>query len=136
MEEAGVPKGVFNMVHGIGEVAGAALVAHPDVPLISFTGETTTGQTIMRSAADHLKGLSMELGGKSPCVVFADADLAGGTRQRVVRSLLAERRAVHRGVTSAGRTPVVRRVRHRLGASAPRRSASAIRATRPPSWAR
>lgn len=76
MEEAGVPAGVFNVVHGIGEVAGAALVAHPAVPVISFTGETATGQAIMRSAADHLKGLSMELGGKSPCIVFADADLA------------------------------------------------------------
>jgi 5-carboxymethyl-2-hydroxymuconic-semialdehyde dehydrogenase len=50
-------------------------VAHPGVPLISFTGETVTGQVIMRAAADHLKGLSMELGGKSPCVIFADADL-------------------------------------------------------------
>jgi len=70
-----VPDGVFNIVHGIGEDAGAALVAHPRVPLISFTGETATGQIIMRSAADHLKGLSMELGGKSPCVIFADADL-------------------------------------------------------------
>jgi 5-carboxymethyl-2-hydroxymuconic-semialdehyde dehydrogenase len=76
MTEAGVPDGVFNIVHGIGEDAGAALVAHPRVPLISFTGETSTGQIIMRSAADHLKGLSMELGGKSPCVIFADADLA------------------------------------------------------------
>ena len=75
MTEAGVPDGVFNIVHGIGEDAGAALVAHPRVPLISFTGETATGQVIMRSAADHLKGLSMELGGKSPCVIFADADL-------------------------------------------------------------
>jgi 5-carboxymethyl-2-hydroxymuconic-semialdehyde dehydrogenase len=75
MTEAGVPEGVFNIVHGIGEEAGAALVAHPRVPLISFTGETTTGQVIMRSAADHLKGLSMELGGKSPCLIFADADL-------------------------------------------------------------
>jgi 5-carboxymethyl-2-hydroxymuconic-semialdehyde dehydrogenase len=75
MTEAGVPDGVFNIVQGIGEVAGAALVAHPGVPLISFTGETTTGQTIMASAAGHLKGLSMELGGKSPCVIFADADL-------------------------------------------------------------
>jgi len=73
--EAGLPAGVLNIVHGIGEEAGAALVAHPDVPLISFTGETTTGQIIMRSGADHLKGLSMELGGKSPCIVFADADL-------------------------------------------------------------
>jgi 5-carboxymethyl-2-hydroxymuconic-semialdehyde dehydrogenase len=75
MTEAGVPAGVFNIVHGIGESAGAALVAHPDVPLISFTGETTTGKIIMKSAADNLKGLSMELGGKSPCVIFADADL-------------------------------------------------------------
>ena len=75
MADAGVPDGVFNLVNGIGEDAGAALVAHPDVPLISFTGETTTGKTIMRSAAEHLKGLSMELGGKSPVVVFADADL-------------------------------------------------------------
>jgi 5-carboxymethyl-2-hydroxymuconic-semialdehyde dehydrogenase len=75
MAEAGVPDGVFNIVHGIGEFAGAALVEHPGVPLISFTGETTTGQTIMASAAASLKGLSMELGGKSPCVIFADADL-------------------------------------------------------------
>ena len=75
MTEAGVPDGVFNIVHGIGGEAGAALVAHPNVPLISFTGETTTGKIIMKSAADHLKGLSMELGGKSPCVIFADADL-------------------------------------------------------------
>ncbi len=75
MTEAGVPDGVFNIVHGIGEDAGAALVTHPNVPLISFTGETTTGKIIMKSAADHLKGLSMELGGKSPCVIFADADL-------------------------------------------------------------
>jgi 5-carboxymethyl-2-hydroxymuconic-semialdehyde dehydrogenase len=74
-EEAGLPTGVFNMVHGVGEVAGAALVAHPNVPVISFTGETATGKTIMSTAADHLKGLSMELGGKSPCIVFADADL-------------------------------------------------------------
>jgi 5-carboxymethyl-2-hydroxymuconic-semialdehyde dehydrogenase len=75
LEEAGAPPGVFNLVHGIGEVAGAALVEHSRVPVISFTGETTTGKTIMRSAAEHLKGLSMELGGKSPCVIFADADL-------------------------------------------------------------
>jgi 5-carboxymethyl-2-hydroxymuconic-semialdehyde dehydrogenase len=75
MADAGVPAGVFNLVHGIGEVAGAALVAHPQVPRISFTGETTTGQEIMAAAAPGLKGLSMELGGKSPCIIFADADL-------------------------------------------------------------
>jgi 5-carboxymethyl-2-hydroxymuconic-semialdehyde dehydrogenase len=74
-EQAGVPAGVFNLVNGLGEEAGDALVKHPDVPLISFTGETTTGQTIYRNCAANLKGMSMELGGKSPAVVFADADL-------------------------------------------------------------
>ena len=76
-EEAGLPKGVFNMVNGFGEegFAGDPLVKHPDVPLISFTGESRTGQIIFANAAPHLKGLSMELGGKSPAVVFEDADL-------------------------------------------------------------
>lgn len=74
-EEAGLPKGVFNLVNGIGEEAGDALVKHPDVPLISFTGESRTGQIIFANAAPYLKGLSMELGGKSPAVVFADADI-------------------------------------------------------------
>lgn len=73
--DAGVPDGVFNLVNGLGEEAGDALVKHPDVPLISFTGETTTGQTIFRNCAASLKGMSMELGGKSPAIVFADADL-------------------------------------------------------------
>jgi 5-carboxymethyl-2-hydroxymuconic-semialdehyde dehydrogenase len=72
---AGLPDGVFNLVHGHGEKAGRALVEHPGVPLISFTGETVTGQEIMARAAPCLKGLSMELGGKSPVIVFADADL-------------------------------------------------------------
>jgi 5-carboxymethyl-2-hydroxymuconic-semialdehyde dehydrogenase len=74
-EEAGLPPGVFNLVHGLGEEAGDALVKHPDVPLISFTGESRTGQLIFGNAAPFLKGLSMELGGKSPAIVFADADL-------------------------------------------------------------
>ncbi|MCP3427119.1 5-carboxymethyl-2-hydroxymuconate semialdehyde dehydrogenase [Rothia sp. AR01] len=74
-EEAGLPEGVFNLVNGLGETAGDALVKHPDVPLISFTGESSTGQLIFGNAAPHLKGLSMELGGKSPAVVFDDADL-------------------------------------------------------------
>ncbi|MFD1662821.1 5-carboxymethyl-2-hydroxymuconate semialdehyde dehydrogenase [Streptomyces caeni] len=72
---AGVPDGAVNIVHGIGEEAGQALVDHPAVPLLSFTGSTTTGRHIAGSSARHLKTLSMELGGKSPVVVFADADL-------------------------------------------------------------
>ncbi|GAA1580621.1 5-carboxymethyl-2-hydroxymuconate semialdehyde dehydrogenase [Leucobacter aridicollis] len=73
--EAGVPDGVFNLVNGFGEEAGDALVKHPEVPLISFTGESSTGSLIFGNSAPFLKGLSMELGGKSPAVVFADADL-------------------------------------------------------------
>ncbi len=75
IEEAELPGGVFNMVHGFGETAGASLVAHPDVRLISFTGETSTGRTIMASGAATLKRFSMELGGKSPVLVFDDADV-------------------------------------------------------------
>ncbi|SMQ73541.1 5-carboxymethyl-2-hydroxymuconate semialdehyde dehydrogenase [Agreia sp. VKM Ac-1783] len=73
--EAGVPDGVFNLVNGLGEEAGDALVKHPDVQLISFTGESSTGQLIFANCAPTLKGMSMELGGKSPAVIFADADL-------------------------------------------------------------
>jgi len=70
--EAGLPKGVLNIVHGTGREAGEPLCAHPDVRAISFTGSTATGQRIVRSAG--LKKFSMELGGKSPFVVFDDAD--------------------------------------------------------------
>lgn len=75
IQEADLPPGVFNVVHGYGETAGAPLVAHPQVALISFTGETSTGQAIIRNGAATLKRFSMELGGKSPVLVFADADL-------------------------------------------------------------
>jgi 5-carboxymethyl-2-hydroxymuconic-semialdehyde dehydrogenase len=74
IHKAGLPDGVFNVVHGFGESAGAALVAHPAVKAISFTGETTTGATIIRNSADTLKKTSMELGGKSPLIVFDDAN--------------------------------------------------------------
>lgn len=75
IQEADLPPGVFNVLHGIGEQAGAAIVAHPGVQLISFTGETTTGQEIMRNGAATLKRYSMELGGKNPNIVFEDADM-------------------------------------------------------------
>src|SRR5690625_943961 len=74
IDKAELPKGVFNVVHGYGETAGDALVKHPDVQLISFTGETVTGSTIIKNSADTLKAVSMELGGKSPIIVFDDAD--------------------------------------------------------------
>ena len=73
--EAGMPPGVFNVVPGLGEVAGAALAEHPDVNKIAFTGSTVTGRCVMRAGAGTIKRVSLELGGKSPSIVFADADL-------------------------------------------------------------
>jgi betaine-aldehyde dehydrogenase len=72
-EEVGLPPGVVNVVTGAGET-GAAIVAHPDVDKIAFTGSAEVGRIIMRSAADTLKKISLELGGKSPNILFADAD--------------------------------------------------------------
>jgi betaine-aldehyde dehydrogenase len=73
--EAGVPEGVLNVVVGKGSVAGARLIEHPDVAKIGFTGSTEVGQSVMRGAAGTIKRVTLELGGKSANVVFADADL-------------------------------------------------------------
>ena len=73
--DAGFPPGVVNVVTGLGETAGAALAAHPDVDAVSFTGSTETGKTVLHAAAGNLKRVFLELGGKSPCIVLADADL-------------------------------------------------------------
>jgi len=75
MLEAGVPPGVINIVPGYGETAGAALAAHVDVDKIAFTGSHLTGQLIVKASAGNLKRVTLELGGKSPDIVFADADL-------------------------------------------------------------
>jgi len=74
-EEAGFPPGVFNVLTGFGPDAGAPLAEHPGVDKVAFTGSTATGTAVMRAAAGHLARVSLELGGKSPQVVFADADL-------------------------------------------------------------
>lgn len=74
-QEAGIPPGVVNVVPGFGETAGAALARHPDVDKVAFTGSHLTGQKIVEASAGNLKRVSLELGGKSPDVVFADADL-------------------------------------------------------------
>jgi aldehyde dehydrogenase (NAD+) len=73
--EAGIPAGVLNVITGPGGTAGAAIAAHPEIGKVAFTGETTTGQEIMRLASGNVKKISLELGGKSPNIVFADADL-------------------------------------------------------------
>ena len=74
-EAAGLPAGVWNLVNGLGEEAGKALTEHPDIKAIGFVGESRTGSMIMRQGAASLKRVHFELGGKNPCVVFADADL-------------------------------------------------------------
>jgi aminomuconate-semialdehyde/2-hydroxymuconate-6-semialdehyde dehydrogenase len=115
MKAAGLPDGVFNLVHGFGAECGEALVAHDDVAAISFTGGTATGARVAASAAPRFKKLSLELGGKNATVVFADADLdeavagavrAGFTNQGQV-CLCGSRVLVERPIYEAFRTRFV-----------------------------
>ncbi len=78
--EVGFPEGILNVVPGFGETAGSALVKHEGVDAVAFTGSTQVGKIVMREAAETLKKVSLELGGKSPNVIFADADLKGAVR--------------------------------------------------------
>lgn len=75
LDELGLPAGVANLVLGAGETVGARMSEHPDIDKIAFTGGTDTGRLVMKAATANIKNLSLELGGKSPCIVFADADL-------------------------------------------------------------
>src|SRR6201995_1072278 len=75
VHEAGVPEGVVNLLTGYGHTAGAAITAHPDVQKVAFTGSTEVGKEIVRASADNLKKVTLELGGKSPVLIFDDADL-------------------------------------------------------------
>jgi 5-carboxymethyl-2-hydroxymuconic-semialdehyde dehydrogenase len=81
--EAGLPPGAYDVVQGIGEEAGAALVAHPGVARVAFTGSVATGRLVAQAAAANLTPVSLELGGKSPFLIFADADLDDAVRQAV-----------------------------------------------------
>ncbi|MGF3954287.1 aldehyde dehydrogenase family protein, partial [Staphylococcus aureus] len=82
-EEAGLPKGVVNLVHGFGESAGKALTEHPAIKAIAFVGESVTGSHIMAQGAPTLKRVHFELGGKNPVIVFDDAD-----RERALDAVL------------------------------------------------
>jgi aminomuconate-semialdehyde/2-hydroxymuconate-6-semialdehyde dehydrogenase len=84
--DAGIPPGVINIVHGLGAKAGDALTSHPKVPLISFTGGTVTGAKVSMAAAPHFKKVSLELGGKNPNLIFADADLAEAVKTSIQSS--------------------------------------------------
>ena len=86
--DAGIPAGVVNVISGRGAVAGAALVAHPDVDMVSFTGSTAVGRQVGATAAGAVKRVHLELGGKAPFVVFADADVEAAAQGAVAASLI------------------------------------------------
>ena len=136
MEEAGIPAGVFNVVTGIGEVAGAALARHPGIDKISFTGSPEVGREIQKVAADGFKRVTLEMGGKTPHIVLADADLAERHRRRrhgAVRQLGADLRRRHANL----RAPLQLRKstrRSRRGCSGGQAGRSVP--TRKPTWVR
>jgi len=118
--EAGFPAGVLNIVQGRGPTVGQALVDHPRVRAISFTGSTATGATIAAAAAPQFKKMSLEMGGKNPAIVFADADLSDANMDTIVRSgfanqgeicLCGSRLLVQRSIHDAFRTRYLARVR-------------------------
>ena len=134
--EAGLPEGVFNVVTGYGETAGAALADHDGVDKITFTGSTEVGRLLVHASAGNLKKVSLELGGKSPNIVFADADLDAALKGVFIghlllpgRDLLGRLAAVRRGVG-------LRRVRRRGSRRWRRACASATGWTRRRRWAR
>jgi len=88
IEETQVPRGVFNLVHGYGDEAGFALVSHPEIHLVSFTGGTETGQKVAVACAPLFKKVSLELGGKNPTLIFKDADLEKAVQGAVRSSFL------------------------------------------------
>ena len=87
LHEAGVPAGVFNLVNGVGPVVGSALSRHPDIQMMSFTGSTRAGTAVTREAAESVKRVTLELGGKSPNLVFADCDLEERVTQSVAECM-------------------------------------------------
>jgi len=125
LHEAGLPEGVVQIVHGFGEEAGEALVRHPDVPIITFTGSRETGVAVTKAAADRLKHVHLELGGKNAIIVMDDADVdlavdgivwsAFGTAGQ--RCTAASRVIVQRGVYEALQKKLVERAeKMRIGA--------------------
>ncbi|MCF8257740.1 MAG: aldehyde dehydrogenase [Flavobacteriales bacterium] len=117
-DEVGFPKGVINIVHGLGGKVGAAITAHPDIPVISFTGGTATGAAIAGVAAPMFKKLSLELGGKNPNVIFDDCDLDEAINTSLNSSfsnqgqicLCGSRIYVQRGIYERFRSEFVQRV--------------------------
>lgn len=117
--EAGLPKGVLNIVHGLGHKVGAAITSHPDIPVISFTGGTVTGKQIISTAGPMFKKLSLELGGKNPNIIFDDCNFEDALRTTVHSSfanqgqicLCGSRIFVQRGIYEKFRNAFVEKVK-------------------------
>jgi aldehyde dehydrogenase (NAD+) len=136
-QEAGLPPGVYNVVTGKGSVRGSALAEHPGIDKIAFTGSTETGRTVMGLAAKNGTKLSLELGGKSPNIVFADSDLDGAARGALAGIFYNKGEVLRRGLAAVRRGIGARRAarqgRRRLEeveAGRPARSDDARRAGR------
>ncbi|ORA38162.1 aldehyde dehydrogenase family protein [Mycobacterium aquaticum] len=95
LEEAGVPKGVYNLIHGSGLEVGAAISSHPDVAMVSFTGSTGAGIDVAKRAADSVKRVHQELGGKSPNVVLPSADLGKAVTETIYRLMVNSGQTCH-----------------------------------------
>ena len=133
--EAGLPEGVVNVVVGPGRTCGQRLVEHPDVAKIAFTGSTEVGRSIAAGAAATIKRVTLELGGKSANVVFADADLEAAAAAAPWRGVRQRRPGLLRALADARRGVGARRVHGAARAARRRRSASATRSTPRPRWA-
>ena len=134
--EAGIPAGVFTVVPGKGSVVGERFVTHPAVRKVCFTGSTAVGQRIMRGAADQVKRVTLELGGKSANIVFDDADLERAAAERADVRLRQRRPGLLRPQPDPG---AAQRLRPLHGAASSRRSAASSSPTprvTPPRWAR
>lgn len=116
--ECGVPAGVLNIVHGLGSQVGQALVEHPEIKAISFTGGTATGKTIASVAAPMFKKLSLELGGKNPNIIFADADLDQAVSTSIRSSFLNQGEICLCGSRVFIESSVYEKVRDRIVAEA------------------
>jgi aldehyde dehydrogenase (NAD+) len=95
LHAAGVPKGVYNLVDGLGPEVGAAISAHPDIDMVSFTGSTAAGIDVAKRAADNVKRVHQELGGKSPNIVLEDADLRKAITENIYRLMLNSGQSCH-----------------------------------------
>jgi phenylacetaldehyde dehydrogenase len=132
VQEAGFPYGVVNILTGFGETAGAALAAHPDVDKIAFTGSTEVGKLIVQASAGNLKKVSLELGGKSPAIILADADiLQSPVRRARSSSITASAAAPGRGFMPTSRSTIASCPACR---TLPARSRSGRASIPPPRW--